>query len=298
MNTPAHSTRIEVHVDIEAPAERVLTTITDSAALRSWFAESADISVENLRYDFYGRYTPEDPGRDQAHHPILAFDERRLHYGWRLRGAETQVLMQLTPIDGGTHLDLRHDDAPGRRVEDGSLADWWGLSLENLKAWVERGTVGRRVDFAAPPELELILEVEIAAPGREVFRALIDPAQLERWIGEPGKVVIEPRVGGRLDFGWGDDGGPIRILSMQPDREIAYGWTYAGEPETVVTWSLLPAEQGTKLTLVHQGFVDTILDRPYRTGWTKFVNRVKHLVESGAGWKPARTVAHDYEPAR
>jgi uncharacterized protein YndB with AHSA1/START domain len=294
-----NSTRIEVHVDVEAPPERVYAALTDNKALGVWFAETADVSMDDLRYDFWGRYTPEDPGRDESNHPIVAVEaDRRLVYGWNLRGANSQVSLQLEPGDGGTHVDLRHDETPARRVEEGSLADWWSLSLENLKAWVERGSVGLRVDYAIPPELELRLEVDIAAPGREVFRALTDPSLLERWIGGPGKPAIDARVGGRLDFGWGDDGGPVRILSLQPDREISYAWTYAGEPDTVVTWSLTEAGSGTRLTLVHLGFVDTILDRPYRTGWTKFLNRVKHLVESGPTWKAARTVAHDYEPAR
>jgi uncharacterized protein YndB with AHSA1/START domain len=297
-----NATRIEVQIGIQASPEEVFTALVGSAALRDWFAESADVSPDGSRYDFWGRYTPEDPGRPDSSHPIVEFkNDRLLVYGWKLRQADTRVSVALEPAESGrrgTRIELKHDDAPARKVEEGSLADWWGLSLENLKSYVERGRMGLRVDFAIPPELELKLELGIGAPRREVFRALIDPALLARWIVGPGELVIEPRVGGRLDFGWGDDGGPVEIQSFEPDRQISYSWRYAGEPDTVVSWSLTDTPVGTRLVLVHAGFDDHRLDHPYRTGWTKFLNRVKHLVESGPSWEPARTIAHDYEPAR
>jgi uncharacterized protein YndB with AHSA1/START domain len=300
-----NATRIEVQIGIQAPLEEVFTALVGSAALRDWFAEAADVSPDDSRYDFWGRYTPEDPGRPESNHPIVEFrNDRLLAYEWKLRKADTRVTLALEPArsarsgERGTRVELKHDDTPARRVEDGSLADWWALSLENLKSYVERGRMGLRVDFAIPPELELKLELGIVAPRREVFRALIDPALLARWIGEAGKLVIEPQVGGRLDFGWGGDGGPVQIQSIEPDREISYSWRYPGEPETVVTWSLTDTPAGTRLVLVHAGFDDHRLDHPYRTGWTKFLNRVKHLVESGPSWEAARTIAHDYEAAR
>jgi len=291
--------RIEVELYVDATPERVFAALFDTEALRAWFAESAEVSAAERHYHFWGRYTPEDPSRADGRHPIRDLKmDRLLTYDWRLRGADTRVSISLVPEGSGTQIQLRHDDAPARRVEEGSLADWWGLSLENLEAWLTRRRAGLRVDFATPPELEIRLVAGIKAPRYEVFRALTDPDQLTRWIAEPGKVVIEPHAGGRLDFGWGEEGGPVRIVSIEPDREIAYSWKYPGEPETTVTWSLIDSGAGTDLTLMHLGFVDAVLDRPHRTGWTKFVNRLKHLVEAGPDWRMARTVAHDYEAAR
>jgi uncharacterized protein YndB with AHSA1/START domain len=294
------TTTIEVNVGIQARPERVFAALLDSSDLRTWFAESAEASVSDRRYDFWGRTTPEAPGMDISHHELIDVErDRKLSYGWKLRGANTRVDVTLEPDGAHTRVRLVHDDTPARQVEEGSLADWWGLSLENLKSWVERGRIGLKVDFAIPPELELRLEVDVEAKRAEVYRALTDPKQIERWIGEPGHTVVEPHVGGSLDFGWGSEGGgPIRILSLQPDREISYAWIYGAEPETAVTWSLVDSDDGTHVTLVHLGFVDTIHDRPYRTGWTKFLNRVKHMVESGASWKRAVTVSHDYETTR
>ncbi|HEV8129349.1 MAG TPA: SRPBCC domain-containing protein [Candidatus Eisenbacteria bacterium] len=294
------TTTIEVNVGIGARPDRVFGALLDSSDLQAWFAESAGTSVRGRQYNFWGRTTPEAPGLDESHHELVDVQrDRKLSYRWKLRGADTRVDVTLEPDGSHTRVVLVHDDAPARRVEEGSLADWWGLSLENLKAWVERGRTGLKVDFTIPPELELRLEIDVEAKRALVFRALIDPKQIERWIGEPGHTAVEPRVGGRLDFGWGSEGGgPIRILSLQPDRELSYAWIYGQEPETAVTWSLVDSNGGTHVTLVHLGFVDTIHDRPYRTGWTKFLNRVKHMVESGASWKRAITVSHDYEVAR
>ncbi len=62
----------------------------------------------------------------------------------------------------------------------------------------------------------------IAAPKEAVFRALVDPSELNRYTAD--QASVGPRAGGRYDFGWGE--GPIRILEIAPPEKLAYSWKY------------------------------------------------------------------------
>lgn len=83
---------------------------------------------------------------------------------------------------------------------------------ENLSNQLEGRPVSTRCDFSAPMAGEARAQVEIDAPPERVFAALTEPEQLERWIAE--RATVEPRVGGRYDFGW--DHGPSRSWSSSP----------------------------------------------------------------------------------
>ena len=47
-----------------------------------------------------------------------------------------------------TLLRLVHEDLPTRQRGQASFTDFWELSLENLRGWVERRVVGVRCDFS------------------------------------------------------------------------------------------------------------------------------------------------------
>jgi hypothetical protein len=110
-------------------------------------------------------------------------------------------------------------------------------------------------------------------------------------------------VGGKYDFGW--SGGPINILEIEPGRKLSYSWHYGDDPETIVTWALEGSEGGTRLTLVHSGFAPDRPTHDYTTGWHKFVNDLKSMIEIGSSWTEAATdrflwltwvAMHSYSP--
>jgi uncharacterized protein YndB with AHSA1/START domain len=73
-----------------------------------------------------------------------------------------------------------------------------------------------------------------------------------------------------------------RVLEVLPNERLVYTWK-GGHPEntgygapldTVVTWSLTKVANGTRLRLVHSGFVTPKNDSAYKTmgeGWKKVV---------------------------
>jgi len=286
---------IKLQIEMAASPERVFDALTRNDVLQAWFCERADVSTAESRYDFWGRFTPEAPAHEGGRHPIVGFEPgRSIAYEWIVRGGPTRVEYRVEESGDGTRVAVAHRGLRPRAREEASLTDWWGLCLENLKAWLERGAPGPRRDHAMKPGRETKLTVEIDAPREAVFRALTDPVTLERYIAETGKAVVDARVGGRYDFGWGDEGGPVQIVAFEPDAKLAYSWRFEQEPDTVVTWTLEGSDKRTRLTLTHVGFQDDSLFDAYVTGWSKFLNRVKHLVEGGDVWERAVAAAHDF----
>jgi uncharacterized protein YndB with AHSA1/START domain len=102
----------------------------------------------------------------------------------------------------------------------------------------------------------IIVEYQLSAPPRKVWRALTEPKLLESWL-MPND--IKPEVGHRFTFRTapapGFDGIVLcAILDVEPDSRWVYSWR-GGPLETTVTWTLKPAPSGgTDLRLEHAGF--------------------------------------------
>ncbi len=284
---------LHVQEKIHAPIARVFHALTDSAELESWFAEHADVSLEEKRYDFWGRFTPEAPSRDHGRHPIeIADPDTRLRFGWRFRGGDTHVDLRLVEQDHATIVSVRHHDIPRPPAEGPNryaMEDVWFLSLENLRRHIH-GCDVVRCDFTRQSIGQVTHTIEIDGPRDAVWSALIDPSQLNRWIASDARV--EPTRGGNWDLGWGDVG-QFEILSIEPKESLAVSWSEAGK-KTVVTWTLEESGGKTRLTIVHSGFAP---DRPvdeYDVGWLQYLVSIKSLVEFGIEWlPPIKEIAKD-----
>ena len=285
---------IRMSIPIAAPAARVFDALRKPDDLRAWFCEEADVSPADHRYDFWGRHTPGAPPRPAGRHALLDYDApQTLAYDWALRGGAARVTLTVTPTAAGSTVELHHALPRGRSRREGAMADFWAGSLERLKAWVEKRVRGFLADYGSPASHALTISMEVKAPAADVFRALVDPAQVERYLAMPGKASIDPRAGGRYDIGW-EEGGPVRILQFEPGARLAYAWRYKDEPHTVATWTVEPAGRAAKLTLVHAGFDDASRHEAYFMGWAFFLNRIKLLVETDQG-RAVEVKADDYE---
>lgn len=286
---------LKASITIAAPTVRVFDALVRPDDLRAWFCEQAAIDLAAKRYDFWGRHTPGAPAEADGRHALTGFDPpRRLSFAWTIRGGDSQVTFSVTPGKGGTILEVLHALPRGRARREGALADFWAGALERLKAWIERGVAGFQTDYGQAPAVDLRLSTGIAASPADVFRALVEPSALEQWIAAPGKAAVEPRAGGAYDIGWGEEGGPVKILEISPERTLRYSWRYKNEPDTVVTWTLEGSGGSTRLTIVHSGFASTELHEPYLMGWGFFLNRIRLLVEAGQA-RSATVTGDDYE---
>ncbi len=271
---------------LEVPIVRVYRALTEAAELEKWFAEHADVSLTDGRYDFWGRFTPETPGKRAGHHPVKVLEPgKRFQYQWTLRGGDTTVDVQLAKRGSRTVVVVRHHDIP-KSTEPGmagyAFEDVWFLALENLKRHLTGHDVVR-CDFSAVRPGDIRHTIAIKGTPHDVWQALVSPDQLNRWIASNASVDLKP--GGLYDLGWGPDGGILQILSIDPEREFALRWDF-GDQQTFLTWTLEGSGGKTRLTIVHSGFGSDERVDGLNVGWLHFLLWVKSLVEVGADWMP------------
>src|ERR1700758_3824617 len=117
-----------------------------------------------------------------------------------------------------------------------------------------------------------------------VWKTLTTPAMMGRWLRmEP--TGFKPVVGTRFTYQTtpaGEWDGVIRceVLEAIPHQRLAYAWRggdegnvgYGSRLDTVVTFTLSAVEAGTRVRLVHSGFVLPRNETAYTNmsrGWTK-----------------------------
>lgn len=129
-----------------------------------------------------------------------------------------------------------------------------------------------------------------------VWKALTSGALIARWLMEAKG--FEPVVGNRFTFqtraaGAWDGTIHCEVLEVVANERLSYAWRgghesnegYGSKLETVVTFSLSPAGDGTRLRLVHSGFVLPKNDSAYRNmsdGWKTVVKRLDAVVTEEA----------------
>lgn len=94
----------------------------------------------------------------------------------------------------------------------------------------------------------LLLERDYPVPITSVWRSLIEPERLEKWLG---KATVDPRQGGSLRIDFDDKiwaGG--EILGYDPPNLLEFEWGEMGE-SSVVRFDLRETDTGTHLTLTH-----------------------------------------------
>ncbi len=127
----------------------------------------------------------------------------------------------------------------------------------------------------------------------KVWDYLTRPELLSQWLMETD---IQPVVGNRFMFHtrpivkFGFDGRIFcEVLEVEPLKRLVYSWKGGnGKGKTtldsVVTWTLLPKDGGTELTLVHSGFKGIMNFMSYlvmNKGWLKIAKRfLKELNQS------------------
>jgi len=105
---------------------------------------------------------------------------------------------------------------------------------------------------------DLRFEVTYPHPPERVWRALTDPAAMREWLMD--NTFAEARVGHQFQFRTTPAPGfngivDCEVTLVEPPRRLAYTWYggWLGRP-TVVTYTLEPVPEGTRLCLEHTGF--------------------------------------------
>ena len=149
--------------------------------------------------------------------------------------------------------------------------------------------------MAVKPDTQEIVVDEVFHHAPEVlWKALTTGALIARWMMEPAG--FEPVEGNRFTFKTTPAGawdGIIRceVLEVLPQERFSYAWRggdegnvgYGSKLDTIVTFTLKKVQTGTRLRLVHSGFVLPKNESAYTNmskGWIKCVENIGALTDN------------------
>jgi uncharacterized protein YndB with AHSA1/START domain len=135
---------------------------------------------------------------------------------------------------------------------------------------------------------EIVVDEVFPHAPETIWKTLTNGALIGRWLMEAtGFSAVE---GARFTFqtkpgGAWDGVIHCQVLQVVPNERLVYSWKgghpdnvdYGAPLDSVVTWTLTKVEGGTRLRLVHAGFVSPRNDAAYRVmgdGWRKVVPKL------------------------
>ena len=137
---------------------------------------------------------------------------------------------------------------------------------------------------------EIVVDEVFPHAPETIWRTLTSGKLMGRWLGMEPVGFEPPVVGNRFTYRTtpaGEWDGTIRceVLDAIPNERFVYSWKgghegnvgYGAPLDTVVTFTLKKVDGGTRLRLVHSGFVLPRNDTAYRNmsgGWNKVVPRI------------------------
>jgi uncharacterized protein YndB with AHSA1/START domain len=138
----------------------------------------------------------------------------------------------------------------------------------------------------------LTLNYVLGVPRERVFRMLTEPAELVKWWGPHGIMLltadVDLRIGGGYRFVMKPSEGPAfhlsgQFLSVDPPDGLSYTFEYE-EPtpddrETVVSLALEDRGQDTVLSLTQGVFATEERLALHRVGWSDSLERLKAVIE-------------------
>jgi uncharacterized protein YndB with AHSA1/START domain len=131
-----------------------------------------------------------------------------------------------------------------------------------------------------------------------IWKTLTTGELIDRWL-LMARTGFEPVKGKHFTFqtkpaGAWDGIIHCQVLEVMPNERLAYAWKgghegnvgYGSRLDTVVTWTLSRVENGTRLRLVHSGFVTPRNDTAFKNmgdGWKKVVQTLGTIAREQEG---------------
>ena len=141
------------------------------------------------------------------------------------------------------------------------------------------------------PSRAIERQVLIEAPVEVVWRMITEPDQITQWFADKVELVAEPGAHGYMGFG--DQGGPVVVETVDPPTRLSFRWNFPRGEEPVagnsmlVEFTLTPeGAERTRLRVVESGH--ELRDWPdeekqryadeHRGGWAEFLGRLDDVL--------------------
>ncbi len=274
---------------VPATPEVAFRALVEPAQLSRWFAETVNIEPR-----VGGSFTFGGNGSLGTGGTITTFDDagRELGFHWQLNGVPTEVRLRVIAGDEAdtSKLEIEHRvlGTMSVRKPQHFVDDMWRHYHGNLREHLEGGKDLVLPDLTSDKP-EVRVAIEINAKPAKVFRALLEPELMNKWLFGSARVDLDKR---EISYGWkysceGRDvaGGPTRIIELVENKKLVTDWPdWRGDPEkptTRVTWTLEALDGGkrTRVTLVHDGFERAVDRGDYKQGWNGFGELLAKVVE-------------------
>ena len=146
-------------------------------------------------------------------------------------------------------------------------------------------------------DYQIVREIMIDAPVDVVWRTITEPDQISLWFAE--KVELEVRPGAHGYLGFGEQGGPVLVETVDPPTRFSFWWNHpAGESpaagnSVLVEFTLAGEGARTRLRVVESG-LDTLpwpnADKQryadeHNGGWGGFLDRLAQLLAGRGGYE-------------
>ena len=138
---------------------------------------------------------------------------------------------------------------------------------------------------------DIVIDEVFPHTAETIWKALTSAQLIARWLMQPtGFEAIEGNTFTFQTTPGGAWDGVIhcRVLEVVANRRLVYAWKggdarntgYGAPLDTIVTWSLTPVEAGTRIRLVHAGFVLPRNESAYNVmsgGWKKVIRQLDEI---------------------
>ena len=134
--------------------------------------------------------------------------------------------------------------------------------------------------------------IEVAHPPAKVWAALTTAEGLGTWFGNAATIDLRP--GGTAQMTWtGGEKASMRIERVEAPTVFGFTWGISGLPDddprrTYVEFTLVPAGNGTRLTVVESGFAQ-LPEETYRKafegntdGWASELGELVEYLDANA----------------